>query len=247
MLSMASLHITMQCNGVDLCSGTGFIGVGASGRRALVTNYHNLAQRFPHDGRPMRRDAVVPDSVRIRHVAEIEGRSFIDKVEPVTASDGSPKWVEHPVHGRQVDVVALPVNDVAGATLVDLIHSVADEGRQIVIGPAEIVSIIGFPFGLRPGGLAVWSTGFIASEPELDVNGLPMLLVDSRTRQGQSGAPVFAVRAANTWTPLTDGRTSLFEHSVNRFLGIYSGRVNEESDLGRVWKPSAIHEVLATL
>jgi len=29
------------------------------------------------------------------------------------------------------------------------------------------------------------------------------------------------------------------------FLGVYSGRVNPESDLGRVWHVSAIEEILA--
>jgi hypothetical protein len=32
-----------------------------------------------------------------------------------------------------------------------------------------------------------------------------------------------------------------------RLLGVYSGRINEQSDLGMVWKLSAIRELVASL
>lgn len=32
-----------------------------------------------------------------------------------------------------------------------------------------------------------------------------------------------------------------------RFIGIYSGRINSESDLGLVWKASAIQQLVVTL
>jgi hypothetical protein len=32
--------------------------------------------------------------------------------------------------------------------------------------------------------------------------------------------------------------------AVQQFLGIYSGRINQDSDLGFVWRPRAISEVI---
>ena len=43
------------------------------------------------------------------------------------------------------------------------------------------------------------------------------------------------------------GGTSFFGDQVSRFIGIYSGRINAESDLGIVWKASAISQLLQTL
>lgn len=33
-------------------------------------------------------------------------------------------------------------------------------------------------------------------------------------------------------------------HSTTKFLGIYSGRIHEESEIGRVYRPRVINEIL---
>jgi hypothetical protein len=75
---------------------------------------------------------------------------------------------------------------------------------------------------------------------------MPTMLIDCRTRQGQSGSPVLAFREGGA-VSMSDGTTALFGGPVQRFLGIYSGRVNDESDLGIVWKASAIAELVASI
>ncbi|MBI3049963.1 MAG: hypothetical protein HYY76_16815 [Acidobacteria bacterium] len=120
-------------------------------------------------------------------------------------------------------------------------------GSEIFLGPADAVSVIGFPFGLQAGGsLAVWATGFIASEPEIDFNSLPTMLIDCRTRQGQSGSAVIAYRSGGA-IAMADGSTSVFTGPISKFLGLYSGRINQESDLGLVWKASAVAELVGSV
>jgi len=46
---------------------------------------------------------------------------------------------------------------------------------------------------------------------------------------------------------MADGGSVAFSGPVEKLLGIYSGRVNRESDLGRVWKTSAVEAVLRRL
>ena len=46
---------------------------------------------------------------------------------------------------------------------------------------------------------------------------------------------------------MADGSSAIFTGPVERFIGIYSGRINAESDLGIVWKASAINELIQTL
>jgi hypothetical protein len=106
------------------------------------------------------------------------------------------------------------------------------------------VSVVGFPFGIAAGGgLPIWATGFIASEPQVDYEHLPIFLIDCRSRPGQSGSPVIAYRSGGAVT--TGGGVSVFTGSVFRLLGIYSGRINEQSDIGRVRKTTAIQELVA--
>jgi hypothetical protein len=83
---------------------------------------------------------------------------------------------------------------------------------------------------------------FLASEPDLDIHGDPYFFIDATTRGGMSGSPVLlrlfgGYNAKNGNYNMTPGPTNLF-------MGIYSGRLNENSEIGRVWKPKVIHEIL---
>lgn len=114
----------------------------------------------------------------------------------------------------------------------------------------ENVFIIGYPFGynVRPkeGKFAIWSTGTVASDPDLDleINGeqLPAFLIDAKTRKGQSGSPVIYY-SANGLDRQKNG-LAIYSGPVIHELGIYSGRINPDSDLGYVWKWSLIEEIV---
>jgi hypothetical protein len=105
------------------------------------------------------------------------------------------------------------------------------------------VSIIGFPLGnIGEGGLAVCKTGSIASEIDVDWNGLPRFLIDARTKGGMSGSPVIAVRHGSYVN--SGGGLVLGGGSNMNFLGIYSGRMKDDLDLGIVWKSDKFFELI---
>jgi hypothetical protein len=109
---------------------------------------------------------------------------------------------------------------------------------------AGSLSIVGFPFGVIYGGaMAVWAQGFVASEWQIDFGDLPRFLIDSRTRPGQSGSPVIFFNTGGGFTDL-QGNTTLTGGVTEEFVGVYSGRINEHSDLGFVWKASVLREVI---
>jgi hypothetical protein len=138
--------------------------------------------------------------------------------------------------------VALPLTDLEGVDLFP--YDPWNPGQLIRCGPTDLLSVIGFPFGLSAGGLfAIWVRGTIASEPEVDFNGQPILLLDSRTRPGQSGSPVIAHRTGGM-VAMENGDSIVFSGPVSRFVGVYSGRINAKSDLGFVWKVRTIIELL---
>lgn len=120
--------------------------------------------------------------------------------------------------------------------------------NSIDLLPSETVSVIGFPFGLSSfGKFPIWSTGFLAQDMEMVNEDNPVFLIDCRTRQGQSGSPVIAYRIGQF--RISNNNIRDIEHHIEPnkkvwdFLGIYSGRVNSESDLGRVWHISILFEL----
>lgn len=241
--SVKSLILQMQFGGRSLATGTGFIATSNRGP-VLITNSHNVTGRHPQTGLPLSSTGSVPDEIIILHNRSNRLGEWVARTEPLLNSSGS-RWIEHPTLGSQADFVALPLTQLNDVHLFP--YDLADVGPRIFFGPAEAVSVVGFPFGLQAGGsLAVWATGFVASEPAIDFNNLPIFLIDCRSRPGQSGSPVIAYRSGGMVT-LEDGSAAVFNGPVTRLLGIYSGRINEQSDIGIVWKAQAIQQLVSSI
>jgi len=233
----------MRFNGQPLSTGTGFVSLSANGP-VLITNRHNLTGRRQDNDKPMSPTGGVPNEIVISHNQKGQLGSWQEKIEPLYSDPESEKrvWIEHPTLGSQADFVALPLTQLNNVELYP--YDLSNPGADIMIGPAEVISVIGFPFGMTAGGLfPVWATGFIASEPDVDFNDLPIQLIDCRSRQGQSGSPVLAYRFGGTVT-MANGDSVTYGGPVCKLVGIYSGRINAESDIGIVWKTKAILELV---
>lgn len=233
----------MQCKGQQLCTGTGFVAETGKGP-VLLTNWHNVAGRRPDNNAILSPTGLAPDEVMIIHNRANRLGKWVQRSEKLYGPMG-PLWREHPVLKQQADFVALPLTQLDDVQLYPYTLGIADP--QIKCGPADTVSVIGFPFGIQVGGsLAVWATGFVASEPQIDFNDLPVFLIDCRSRPGQSGSAVVSYKSGGV-VGMDDGSSVVFAGPVCRFLGIYSGRINAESDLGIVWKAAAIRQLTESL
>lgn len=245
--TMKSLFIEMFLGELPLATGTAFLAArGRDSHCALITNRHNVTGRHQDSDRCLHSQDAVPDAIVIHfHQAGTEPGAWTPIRLPLYRIDGAPYWIEHPELGAAADLVALNLR--WGADIVkypyyldgDLDHA------SLAVGPAETVSVIGFPFGLSSKmRYPVWATGFLAQELSLVTLDHPIFLIDCRTRVGQSGSPVIAYRPGGHRS-IKDGRqsTRLSADTVWEFLGIYAGRVNAESDLGRVWHRSAVEAV----
>lgn len=177
-----------------------------------------------------------------------------------------PLWLQHPA-GPSVDIVAVPLPQViefcSGNGLQQLEEGAEFETSWVVrpdivwsdigaplhpisLDVADELSIVGYPFGVTGGaGLAVWTRGFIATELQIGHDGLPMYLVDARTREGQSGAPVVFFSRSGQF-PTGHGIAGGLGANLMRFMGVYSGRINDQSDLGRVFTRAAVVDVLSS-
>jgi Trypsin-like peptidase domain len=156
-------------------------------------------------------------------------------------------WIEHPTLRGSVDIVALPLLQTQGIQFYPL-DLVAEINEDVSVLPGDSITIVGFPFGIvQSGGLPIWKAGTIASDPDMDYSGKRMFAVDTTSRPGMSGSPVYAVRSVayrnksgQLMSPAAAGR------SVKRFLGIYSEQ-QIAAEIGGVWKAEVVKELYDSL
>lgn len=79
----------------------------------------------------------------------------------------------------------------------------------------------------------------------VDIDGIPLFYVNASGRSGLSGAPVVLRLSGGYGT--SDGKFILGGGYQTKFMGIYSGRICEDSDVGRVWKPIVLNQIIETL
>lgn len=242
--SVMSLYIEMFFDETCLSSGTGFLCRGKSGRPYLITNRHNVTGRNQETGKCLdEKTLAIPNLLKITHnKTGLLGETIVT-VEPLYSPDDVPLWIEHPHLGNKADFVAVPLSQL---NQVNLIFYELQNQPDIKIRVSDVISVVGYPFGKKIQGTAVWATGFVASEPNINYENLPVFLIDCRSREGQSGSAVIAHRNDGTFSD-SRGNRILAGDPVTKLLGVYSGRINKESDLGMVWKCSAIAELLQSI
>ena len=266
-LSLFSLYIEMFYNDQKLSSGTGFLMESSAKIPYLITNRHNFTGRNNETNECMSRTQAVPNRVEITHVRFSElinhwgyavetGESFhfteemlaalkerIIVSQPLYDEIEEPLWFEHPTLKESADFLALKLTDLHD---VHAISFTKQFSVPLIIGVTETVSVIGYPFGKSNNNFPVWANGTIASDPLLDYNDLPIMLIDCRSRGGQSGSPVFRHVTSGMASLENDNIQSVFS-PLSRFLGIYSGRIHKDSDIGLVWKASTVYELIDSL
>lgn len=265
--SMFSLYIKMYHNDQLISSGTGFLMRSPSENHYLVTNRHNLTGRHNETNECLSRTGAIPNKISISFFrnsslinqwgrAVNSGEPFDFTIEMVDAlkdrviisqplydENHTQKWFEHPTLREAADFVALKIDKNESVYNITFLKEFS---HPLVVGITETVSVIGYPFGKSNNNFPVWANGTIASDPVLDYNDLPIMLIDCRTRTGQSGSPVFRHVTSGMVNFENNSMQTVFS-PISRFLGIYSGRIHSDSDIGIVWKASVVYELIDSL
>jgi hypothetical protein len=246
--TLRSIFIKPQKKGVPISGGaTGFL-VRSSAGTLLVSARHVFTALDNETGSPLSKDGA-PDAflVELPIKAENDGRVIFTSLEVKTCDTDDKgdlieqKWFDHPVHGSKVDIAAVAFPHGYDQDLLTPLKNtlpfVACPPPSALFPPTTPVSVIGYPFARKgPQGTAVWTTCNVASEygTEDDL----FFYVDGATRPGQSGSPVVKFAPDGNLSPfggiISNGRPA------SHFAGLYSGRINKESDIGKVWKPEVI-------
>lgn len=245
--TMKSLYIEMYFGATRLSSGTAFlVARSQESDCCLFTNRHNVTGRNQDTGECLSSNAAIPDRILIYfHKSDNSPGSWLKVSLPLYRDDETPYWFEHPTLGAAVDAVALNLSWGPDVAKYPYYLDPGLDRHGLLVSPSETISVIGFPFGLSASGkFPIWATGFLAQDLSLLLPEKPVFLIDCRTRQGQSGSAVVAYRTTNSRF-ITDDKihNRMSPTPVWEFLGIYSGRVNAESDIGRVWHVSALEAI----
>lgn len=243
LVSAKSLFLQMGALGTIIGTATGFVAE-YNGKRYLITNRHVVRGRHNGTGEVLDQHGATPDEMAVLYPASDRIGSWKYCRQELYSSEGKPLWLEHPKHGGHVDVVAIPIKALDGEVTA-YPHDVASPGAPMMIRVGVDLFVIGFPFGrIGVGGLGIWVRGSVATDPDLDHSDLPSFLIDSRTREGSSGSPVVAYAHGGP-VLMEDGSTRILGRPAERLVGVYSGRVHRDSDLGVVWKLSALQDILS--
>lgn len=236
------LHV-LDSNGTAQDSATGFM-VHRNGRYFLVTNWHVVTGS--------RKLTLRLDWWTSGHPAAL--RLFLHtetgKPEPFDMAlynnDGSRRWAEFSPDGAdRPDIVVILLPPVPKPFHVfPLGQSLM--ATKLSLYPGEEIVIVGFPLGDSASGLPLWKTGHLASD--LSVSYLSThrsFVVDITGKSGMSGAPVYATRHATARLVSGGIVTVAPGHLHLDFLGVYTGRTNEKSDLGIVIYWTVVERLVA--
>jgi S1-C subfamily serine protease len=250
-LSQTSYYIETSKNGTALMSGTCFF-VKRGERTYLVTNWHNVTGLNPKTKEHLTKFAVQPDTLTAKIYKNQPTLALTDLTIQLYKNT-VPVWIEHPVHKEKVDVVAIEVNIPSDKLVCYVEDSIEPFNEKTKANVKDDVYVLGYPFGLSTGDIfPIWKRASVASEPIIDIDGLPKMYIDTASRPGMSGAPV--VYKEKRSIGQTDGDLGKpgvkSSWNLMQFVGVYSGRIGADienmAQLGIVWKQQVIDEIINT-
>lgn len=237
----------------------------------VVTAKHVVSGINPIDGKFLDKERFVPRRM-VAVFADVDPNGPKDKFDsieidiPLLDEENNSLWIEHPDPLVDVAAVLIRNEDLPGSALIapqdpdrriregdledpDWRENInnPNAGRPVPLRVPGQLYVIGFPFGARgTWPAAIWVTGHVASEPDVMYDGQAYFLLDARTREGLSGAPVVRHIPSGS-TVQVDGEPVVTGADATEWVGVYSGRLNEDSDLGRVWHVSVVRDLLGAV
>ncbi len=277
--SQCPFQLLVRGSGEEVLSAASAFFFEREGSWFVMTNWHVVSGLHFQTREPLQRPFKEPLSLTARLFSYADGDPESGELELRSTCvplyrDEDPVWLEHPELGSSCDIVAIPM--ARPASCPDFMHNAANliSKDRIPVEPGSTVFVIGFPKALRVGpGLPLWKAGYVASEPHYDVclgerlggtdppggvTRIPAFFLDSLTRPGMSGSPVFA-RYQGPWDlddpyrRVNPEETGFWERDdivlsghATQFVGCYSGRVGRtenEAALGLCWRSDVIEAI----
>jgi len=264
-LSLTTTPVNLYKGDVLVSQGTGFYYVRAhEGGQALflVTNFHVLTGSSPAEKKPPIGDNI---SFQFHESDEETGKVRTIKF-PLFTKDQKPVWITSQAY-PDADLAIIPILPTLFKDCKMICISADWAKKQMKVRPTTNVTLVGYPYGYydATNALPVWKTGTIASEPDIDFDGKPLVLIDVSAFPGMSGSPVFAV-SAGMYEMAEGGNVT--PGVVRQFVGIYASmqmigkdkfleqiihgaklgiKDYESLQIGHVWKADLILETVKSV
>lgn len=226
--SLCSVRLDVRSRAQELADATGFF-YSRKGKWFLVSNWHVFSGRNNYSGQCLDDHGREPTTIRTEVIRDVSPSVTSQGMEfNLLDDEGANKWIQHPA-GQLIDIAALEMVDSELLEKLDMrFRSAAEhEDLELAIEVGSEVSVVGFPLKARvQGAFPIWKRASIASEPDFPVEGLPMILIDTASKEGMSGSPVY--RRSSGAARYNDGSVSMGRKPHTKFLGIYSGRFRDE-------------------
>lgn len=256
---------------------TGFF-IRAANALLLVTNWHVVTGLDPDNPTVSK----TPPPHYLKATVISKSRILTELTLPLYRSSMEPLWQEHSSGGAiDIAIYPLPLTLEKYYEFVD-IHA-AEDDAPITEKVARDVFILGYPFSRNemrevfgedaPYYMPVWKRGSIATEPGLRLGGR-VLLIDSLSRAGMSGAPIVVSQDDKLLNPGHRANSEVFRQMLAgevdaleglsqidtealsevtvkhfRFLGVYSGTIGStrlaEIALGKCWHVDVLRDLVA--
>lgn len=225
---------------------SGFFYIHAD-RLYFITNRHVVIKE---------EDKYFPDELQLRlHTNSNDIRQNEILSLRLYDDEGKPQWLEHPIRGKTIDVVVVPLDgELVKSRFFIRAFSATDQIPQDVdISIGEDVLVIGYPMGFHDmlHNLPLVRNAILASVYPVPFEGKPIILIDSRLHSGTSGSPVLT--KSTQMVRRTDGSTSFLSKPVSFLVGVHSATVDvldrdperdEPLGLNVVWFASLIPEII---
>jgi hypothetical protein len=188
--SQTSYFIELRSDEIRLAKGTCFF-VTRSHQEFLITNWHNVTGKDPNTNHLLSNSARIPNNLDVRIFKKEE---FIDwELLNINLYDAycQPVWLEHKRLKQKIDVVEIPITVPSHLAFEPIENMMEPFNETTPLHAGQDVFVLGFPFGISVGGgFPIWKRASIASEPEVDVEDLPKMYIDTASRPEMSGSPV---------------------------------------------------------
>ncbi|MDI6047954.1 S1 family peptidase [Flavobacterium yafengii] len=241
--SVQSLYIESFFDSQFLGSATGFI-IKSKTQNYLITNWHVATNKDPNTEKWINPNSQVsPNKIKILQNSKILGEYSITE-EELIAKNGSKLFSEFKINNSIVDVVAIPIKDtISNVKLYPVNYNKTSD--SIIVMPTDRVFVLGFPKGFKSApALPIWKSGLIASEPDIDQEGKPIIWIDILGYGGMSGSPVYLITDKLNYK--NGSSSNLIGGTETFFMGVFSHGQFDIST-GALWKGTYLKSLFNSL
>jgi len=224
------------------------------GKHFLITNRHVVTGRNTFTNEYLTKELMRPYRIRYFEVKWIAlpNNQLIPMRTPVEIElfvDGVANFLQDPEFDRyKVDIVAIPIPPSMYPNTGPSPFVNQYGFAQLMHLTGDSCFVVGYPFRNYVGLMnPIWKNATLASEPLIPLDNKPMFLLDTLTKDGMSGSPVFR----RVLGPASDehGNTKLDSIMTTEFVGVYSGRMSSpefvQAGLGISWYANRISRIIA--